>query len=328
MNGVCEWLQPAGGGKVVFDPRLALTFAVVAEEMSFTRAAERLGVAQPWVSEQIRRLEDRLRRKLLVRTSRHTELTPEGRAFLPYAQAMARANDAAQRWAGELRSGRQESLRLGAVDFVTEYPERSELINRFMHAHPHVELQVISGVADDLMRRLLQGELEAVIAFTTTPDDNAEIKVAARLCRRVAGILAPRETALARLASAPLSAVGGQVFVTSPGRSDPVALRATYAALVSHGAELFPAPEPNRKTIENLARARRWCCLRWTVEREAAQLFGDMAFVPLRDDPLILELAVLTPARTVRNALVEDLVRMANALFAEATEPALRSPLG
>ncbi|MFN3856840.1 MAG: LysR family transcriptional regulator [Caulobacter sp.] len=313
---------------MVFDPRLALTFAVVAEEMSFTRAAERLGVAQPWVSEQVRRLEDRLKRRLLVRTSRHTELTAEGRAFLPYAQAMARTNDAAQRWASELRSGRKESLRLGAVDFVTEYPERTELINRFMHGHPGIELQVINGAADELLKRMLLGELDAVIAFTTTPDSSPDIQVASRLCRRVAGILAPREDPLAELDCVPLSAVAGHVFVTSPGRSDPVALRATYSALVSHGAELFPAPEPNRKTIENLARARRWCCLRWTVEREPRQQMGDMTFIPLRDDPLILEPAVLVPANAGRNPLVEDLSRISTALYAEAAEPGLKSPFG
>jgi DNA-binding transcriptional LysR family regulator len=313
---------------MIFDPRLALTFAVVAEEMSFTRAAERLGVAQPWISEQIRRLEERLKRRLLVRTSRRTELTDEGLAFLPYAQAMARANDLAQRWAGEMRSGRRETLRIGAVDFVTEYPERSVLIDRFLHANPEVELQIANGASDDLLRRLLQGDLDAVLAFTTSPGEGQDLQIAARVCRRVAALMVPREDPIAALAVTTVAAVEGRVFVTSPGRSDPQALRATYATLTSNGAELFPAPEPNRTTIENLARARRWCCLKWTVEPEPRLEAGDMVCVPLEGNPLILELALLRAGSAPRNALVDRLCRIGAEIFAEATEPELRSPMG
>lgn len=313
---------------MVFDPRLALTFAVVAEDLSFTRAAERLGVAQPWVSEQIRRLEERLKRRLLVRTSRRTELTADGLAFLPYAQAMARANDAAQRWAGELRAGRQESLRLGAVDFVTEYPERTELIDRFMHARPQVDLQIHNGTAEEVLRRLLAGDFDAVLAFDTSIGDDPAFRVETRVCRRFAGLMVPREDPIAALSVAPLSAVDRHVVVTSPGRSDPIALRATYSALTANGAELFAAPEPNRRTIENLARARRWTCLKWTVEPEPRQEVGDMVCVPIEGDPLTLQLAVLRAAQAPRNGLVDQLVRIGAGLYAESMEPGLSSPLG
>jgi DNA-binding transcriptional LysR family regulator len=310
----------------VFDPRLALTFAAVAEEMSFTRAAERLGVAQPWISEQIRRLEERLKRRLLIRTSRRTELTADGLAFLPYAQALARANDTAQHWASEVRSGRQESLRIGAVDFVTDYPERIELIDRFLHANPQVGLQIANGAAEDLLRRLVVGELDAVLAFTTSPGDSQDVQVVTKVCRRVACLMVPREDPIAALEVAPLSAVERHVFVTSPGRSDPVALRLTFGALTANGAELFPAPEANRTTIENLARARRWCCLRWTVEPEPRQALGDMVCIPIEGHPLTLELALLRTVRPERNALVDQLCRIGANLYAEGMEPALNSP--
>jgi len=316
------------GDGMVFDPRLALTFAAVAEEMSFTRAAERLGVAQPWVSEQIRRLEERLKRRLLVRTSRHTELTADGLAFLPYAQALARANDAAQRLAAEMRSGRRESLRIGAVDFVNEYPERIELIDRFMHAWPEVELQIHNGSAEDVLRRLTAGELDAVLAFSTSRLEGSDIQVATPICLRYAALMAPREDPIAAMECVPLAAVDRRVVVSSPGRSDPVALRSTYAALTANGAELFPAPEPNRTTIENLARARRWCCLKWTVEPEPRQSYGDMVSVPIEGNPLTLELAVLRAAQAPRNRLADELVKLGAALYAESIEPGLKSPLG
>ncbi|ACG78930.1 transcriptional regulator, LysR family [Phenylobacterium zucineum HLK1] len=310
-----------------FDPRLAVTFAVVAEELSFTRAAERLGVAQPWVSEQIRRLEDRLQLRLLARTSRHTELTAEGRAFLPYAQALAQANEAAQRWARDLRSA-HGVLRLGAVDFVNAYPERSALIESFLSAEPQVDLQIVNGPADDLLRRLAQAELDAVIAFDTSAADHPRIRPAALICQRLAGVLAPQEHPIASGASARLSDLAGCVVVTSPGRSDPVALRATWDALSRHGAQLFPAPEANRATIENLARARRWSCLRWTTNEEPRQTFGDMVFLPLEGTPLRLQLAVLTVEGKRGNPLVGQLCRLAQELrgAADPSEQQARGP--
>lgn len=313
---------------MTFDPRLALTFAVVTEEMSFTRAAERLGVAQPWVSEQIRRLEERLKRQLLVRTSRRVELTDEGRAFLPYAQALARANESAQRWASEMRTARRPVLRVGAVDILTAYPERNILIDRFMHAYPDVDLRIHGGTADELQSRLIAGEVDLVLAFGTSAADYPEIQVATTLCRRYGGLMIPREDPLADREAVGLTDVNARVFVTSPGRSDPVALRSTYATLTGNGAELFPAPEANRTTIENLARARRWSCLRWTVEPEPRHVQGDMVCVPIAGNPLVLEPALLRSSRAPRTELAERLITIAAALYAEASEPGLKGPFG
>ena len=75
----------------MIDLRLAEPFVLLAEELHFGRTASRLAVAQPALSQQIRRLEDQLGRDLFVRSSRHVELTAFGERVLPLAQAIVSA---------------------------------------------------------------------------------------------------------------------------------------------------------------------------------------------------------------------------------------------
>lgn len=310
---------------MVFDPRLAITFAVVAEELSFTRAAEKMGVAQPWVSEQIRRLEERLRLRLLVRTSRSTELTSDGLAFLPYAQALARANEEAQRWGIEREIGNRQ-LRLGTVDLAIEYPERSHLIDRFLSGNADTRLHIVNGPSEDLLRQLKNGELDVVLAFTTSIDERSDLRIAVTVCRRFAGLMVPRGDPLAEAQAASLSDLAGRVVVTSPGRSDPPALRRTLHALTSHGAEVFAAPEHTRATIEHLARARRWCCIRWTSHPTVRQELGDMVLLPIAGTPLQLELALLVADTSARNPLITRICAAGRALFDEQAARLLSGP--
>jgi DNA-binding transcriptional LysR family regulator len=73
------------------DLRRLRYFAAVAEELSFSRAAGRLGVSQQALSSQVRCLEDQVGRSLFFRTTRRVELTEAGRVLLPKAQLALRA---------------------------------------------------------------------------------------------------------------------------------------------------------------------------------------------------------------------------------------------
>src|SRR5215469_665312 len=96
-------------------------FLTIAEERSFTRAAQRIPIAQPAISQQIHRLETELSEQLFVRDRHGIRLTPAGDALLPYARAMladaSRAREAVAAVTG-LHTGRL------AVGFVQPLPAR------------------------------------------------------------------------------------------------------------------------------------------------------------------------------------------------------------
>jgi DNA-binding transcriptional LysR family regulator len=126
----------------------------VAEEGSFTRAAERLFVSQPALSHQVKALERSVGGELLERRPQTVQLTPTGRAFLPHATAAVRAADEARRAAravgqleaGELRIGTLHSIALGVVPAA---------IRAFRLAHPDVSFELheyvnIDQLADEM----------------------------------------------------------------------------------------------------------------------------------------------------------------------------------
>lgn len=94
-------------------------FVAVAEERHFGRAAERLHMAQPPLSQQIRQLEAELGLTLLARTTRRVDLTPAGAAYLERAQEILGAVDAAAHEAASIASGRRGRLLIGCVGSAT-----------------------------------------------------------------------------------------------------------------------------------------------------------------------------------------------------------------
>ncbi|PVG80643.1 LysR family transcriptional regulator [Nocardioides gansuensis] len=94
-------------------------FVAVAEERHFGRAAERLHMAQPPLSQQIRQLEAELGLTLLSRTTRRVDLTPAGAAYLERSRAILDAVDAAAVEAGRIASGRTGRLIVGCVGSAT-----------------------------------------------------------------------------------------------------------------------------------------------------------------------------------------------------------------
>ena len=88
-------------------------FVAIAEERSFTRAAERLWVAQPGLSTQIRRLEAELGARLFERHARGVDLTEAGALFLERARAALAAADAASSTGSDLKGGLAGTLTVG-----------------------------------------------------------------------------------------------------------------------------------------------------------------------------------------------------------------------
>src|ERR687884_192443 len=98
---------------VDLDTRLLRAFVAVAEELSFTRAAQRLFLAQQALSAQVRQLEARVGLKLFERTTRRVTLTDAGERLLPHARAVLEALGTATEELDALRRSERTTLRVG-----------------------------------------------------------------------------------------------------------------------------------------------------------------------------------------------------------------------
>ncbi|WP_236792460.1 LysR family transcriptional regulator [Amycolatopsis sp. GM8] len=143
-------------------------FVAVAEEGSFTRAAEQVHVAQPGVSAQIRRLERELGQDLLDRTGRSVRLTEVGSAVLPYARAALAAVAGARLAVGELTGLLRGHVAVGMV--TSHNVDLPGLLARFHRDHPAVEITLDEGDSEDLATALRDGRLDAaIISLGPTP---------------------------------------------------------------------------------------------------------------------------------------------------------------
>jgi DNA-binding transcriptional LysR family regulator len=136
-------------------------FVAVVDEGGFTRAAERLHVAQPGVSAQIRRLERELGQELLDRAG-GVRPTAAGAAVLPHARAalaaVASVRQAVDEVAGLLRGH-------AAMGVVTSYdaPDVPALLAAFHRRHPGVEITLTEGRSEDLVAALREGTLDLAL---------------------------------------------------------------------------------------------------------------------------------------------------------------------
>jgi len=143
----------------MFSPQLLVTFVAVCETSSFTRAADRVSLSQSTISQQIRRLEDLLGKALFERTSHEVQMTEEGIKLLSYARRIIALNEEAHDaltgpWRdGVLRLGMPEDLTVPTIDLLAE----------FKREHPHLRLDVTSGLSRDLHRAYLLEELDLVL---------------------------------------------------------------------------------------------------------------------------------------------------------------------
>ncbi|MFD7704421.1 LysR family transcriptional regulator [Streptomyces caelestis] len=156
----------------MYDPTHLRTFLSVAQTLSFTQAARRLGLRQSTVSQHVRRLEEATGRQLFTRDTHSVELTEDGEAMLGFARRILDEHEqATQFFTGARPRGR---LRFGASeDFVlTRLPE---ILGRFRHEHPEVDLELTVELSGILHERLAAGRLDLVLAKRRPNDPRGEL---------------------------------------------------------------------------------------------------------------------------------------------------------
>jgi DNA-binding transcriptional LysR family regulator len=134
-------------------------FVAVAEELHFSRAAERLNMTQPPLSRQIRLLEHSVGAELLERNSRAVRLTAAGRAFLPEAMRILRLAEEAAFKARRAAKGEQGSLAIGFTS-ASGYALLPEVVRRLRQRCPGVSLTLKELVSTAQVEALNSGELD------------------------------------------------------------------------------------------------------------------------------------------------------------------------
>ncbi|MFB9250733.1 LysR family transcriptional regulator [Sphaerisporangium melleum] len=138
------------------------SFVAVAETSHFTQAAERMRLAQPSLSKQIKALEAELGAALFSRARGNVTLTPAGEALLPLARRMLADADTARREVAELAGLRRGRVRLGATPSLCA-GLLADALARFHDAYPGIDLLVEEGGSRDLVRDLARGQLDLAL---------------------------------------------------------------------------------------------------------------------------------------------------------------------
>jgi len=185
-------------------------FLAVAEEQSFTRAAQRIHIVQSALSTSIRALEDELKAKLFVRSTRQVRLTPAGRAFLSTARETLRVIDAGRETIADIEGLRAGSLSLGTVHSLPAFLDLPSLIARFHALNPGIEVRLRQGDSASLLEQLQNGRLDlAFLPLLDPPDDIATAVIA---CEDMVVATTP-DHPLARREGVPLRELLGYSFV-------------------------------------------------------------------------------------------------------------------
>ncbi|MEW6645511.1 MAG: LysR family transcriptional regulator [Pseudomonadota bacterium] len=197
----------------MIETRLLRQFVAVAEELHFHRAAQRLNMAQPPLSQAIRRLEDELRVPLFTRSRRAVTLTPAGVAFL----------ETARRTLAQLTEGADHARRVAAgvagrlaITFLESaaYDLLPGVLRAFRARYPDVELTLQEATSAEQVEALRDGAADVgLMRWPGVPTPGLAFE---RLAQEPIVVALPDDHPLARLRAVPLARLAGDSFIASP----------------------------------------------------------------------------------------------------------------
>jgi DNA-binding transcriptional LysR family regulator len=188
-------------------------FVAVAEEGSFSRAAERLHISQPPLSMQIKSLEDELGAKLLERTNRGIALTAAGTVFIAEARAVLARLERAKSMVRKADSGEIGTISIGFVS-IADYGVLPPALKSFRTSLPLVEVQLHELTTDAQIRELRAGKLDLGIALAPVNEPDLEFE---GLSREALVLAAPSgHPAIKREGAIDIRALANESFIVPP----------------------------------------------------------------------------------------------------------------
>ncbi len=266
-------------------------FWTVAQEKSFSRAAQKLGRSQPAISLAVQRLEDELGEQLVDRSGKGLRVTDAGQAVLDYARRFRSLREELGNSLAELRDNSAGRLTIGANESTALYLLKH--ITRFRELHPRVKVQIRRSLSSKAPAEILDGNLELAVISYDPGDPRLVSKVIYN--DALAFIVSPKHR-LAKRKSVPIAELGSEVFIAhnvlSPYRE--VVLHAFQANKTPLGMEVeMPTIETIRKLVQSnlgVAFVPRMC-----VEQEIEQ--GSLCEVKVKELHVERKIRLVYPAR-------------------------------
>lgn len=283
-------------------------FVAVAEELSFSRAATRLHMSQPPLSQQIKRLERDVGLELLHRTTRSVELTPAGSAFLSEVRSALDTLRSATLAAHRAAAGETGIVRL-AFSGPTSYRELLSIARTFRSRHPTVRLDMVGPLfGGELAEKLHLREADAGLVRLPLSDTGLRTR---ELLRHPLVAAVPVDHPLAARSGLVLGDLHGLPFVNYPPGRGSVVREMLHAAFLEQGIVPEESQEaPDTHTILSLVGAGAGLGL---IPAPAEHLgVPGVTLLPVDDAPSVpLGLAwradEADPAVTALTGLVEDM---------------------
>jgi DNA-binding transcriptional LysR family regulator len=279
-------------------------FLAVAEEGNFTRAAARLGIGQPPLSQQIRDLENEIGAMLFHRVPHGAELTAAGVAFLPEARASLAAAEKARLAAQSANRGETGRLSLGFTASSAFNPIVSTTIRRFQARWPDVQLSLTEMNTLGLMQKLERGELDATFMRPGLDDpDGIRLK---RLPDEPMVVALPASHPLAKQKVLPLALLAKEPFILFPRLVGLSLYDDVVRACREAGFDLKVAQEaPQISSVVNLVAADLGVSV---VPASISQIkLSGVAYRPIEGPPAVARLA-LAVLRSQRSPVTENLM--------------------
>ncbi|MGY4432210.1 DNA-binding transcriptional LysR family regulator [Bradyrhizobium sp. F1.13.1] len=208
-------------------------FVAVAEELSFTRAAKRLGISQPPLSAQVRQLEKELGSQLLRRRARGVELTSAGKLLLEEARLILKQIETAKTSVRRRARAETGQLIVGSAGATYFHPLIPEIIREYGKRFPDIVLMPTASNTALLIARLRTGNVD--IAFVRPPISDTSGLVLQPLVSEDSVVVLPKSHKLAGLASVALAELAREVFVMYPRGLNPENYDAIIAACRAAG---------------------------------------------------------------------------------------------
>jgi DNA-binding transcriptional LysR family regulator len=224
-------------------------FLTVANEKSFSRAAEKLLRTQPAISLALQRLEQELGERLIDRSGKDLILTDAGRTVIEYARRFESLHRELDNSLAELRDNSAGRLTIGANESTTLYLLRH--IEKYRQLYPKVKIQVRRSLSSKIPNELLDGNLELGVISYDPADERLKSKVI--YSDALAFIVSPKHR-LANRKSISITELGSETFIAhnviSPYRDLVLRTFQTHKVALNMEVEM-PTIETIRKLVQN-----------------------------------------------------------------------------